>query len=135
MIAITPRNTTPSTLEYTPSNASNPNRTVTTIKIDQSNVTATSLSIVSGLTKAVSPKASPRLAILDPTTFPTTIPEEPLHAACRDANSSGDDVPIATTVNPTMSGEMFDFSAKPVAFRTSVSPPNARSARPPINKT
>ena len=49
--------------------------------------------------------------------------------------SSGDEVPIATIVRPTINGEMLDFSAKPLAFLTSVSPPKARMTRPPNNKT
>jgi hypothetical protein len=71
--------------------------------------------------------------MLDPTTFPTAIPAEPLQAACIEANSSGDEVPRATTVSPTIKGDTFAFRAKPEEFRTNASPPKLRRINPPNN--
>ena len=73
--------------------------------------------------------------MFDPTTFPTAIPAEPLNVACIEAKSSGEDVPIATTVSPTIRGVTFAFIASPDAYRTRISPPNTRMASPTNSST
>ena len=66
--------------------------------------------MATGATRAVKPSASPRLATFDPNTFPMAMDPSPRHAACREANSSGAEVPIATMVKPTTSGETLALS-------------------------
>jgi hypothetical protein len=40
---------------------------------------------------------------------------------------------MATTVSPTINGDIFDFRAKPEELRTNDSPPIIRSINPPNN--
>jgi hypothetical protein len=54
-----------------------------------------------GATIAVIPKTKPILAILDPTTFPTTIPGSSFNIAIILTINSGRLVPNATNVMPT----------------------------------
>jgi len=51
------------------------------------------------------PSTSPTLAILDPTTLPMAIGDEPPIAATILTTNSGSEVPNATTVNPITMGD------------------------------
>ena len=87
-------------------------------------------STVTGRIRAVRPRIRARLATLDPSTLPTARPGWPFKAASTEANSSGAEVPMLTTVRPTMSGGMLAFRARAAALRTSSSPPPTRNTRP-----
>jgi len=66
-----------------------------------------------------------------PTTFPTAIVACPLKAEIIETASSGELVPKATTVNPTISGEIFKTIAIRLAPRTKHSAPKTSKPSPP----
>ena len=74
-------------------------------------------------TKAVTPMTSRMLAMLEPMTLPSAMPAEPFRLAFTDMTSSGSDVPNATIVKPTTSGETPSFVAIYTAASIVQSPP------------
>lgn len=88
---------------------------------------------VSGMNIAVIPIINPILAMLEPKTLPSAIFGFPLKDAIHEVTISGDDVPIATTVSPTISEGMPIFLAKDDAPTISQFEPKARQIMP-INK-
>ena len=82
---------------------------------------------------AVMASTSPKLAMLDPTTFPMAMSGFPLRADFMLTISSGALVPKETTVNPTTIGSMFNLRAIPEAPFTNRSPPNISTASPKMS--
>ena len=74
------------------------------------------------------------LAMLLPITLPTAISGLPFQAACKDTNSSGEEVAMLTTVSPISSGETVNARAVPTAPRTIASPPTNNSTKPAIRQ-
>ena len=64
-----------------------------------------------GVITAVNPNTKPIFAILEPTTFPTTIPGSPFNIAIILTISSGRLVPNATKVMPTTMGGILILSS------------------------
>ena len=64
-----------------------------------------------GIRMADSPSTRPILAILLPIIFPTATSILPLTAATKLTRNSGEDVPKATMVSPTMIGDTLRISA------------------------
>ena len=79
--------------------------------------------VASGVTRALTPKMSPMLAMFEPITLPSAIPALPRSAAVRLAASSGALVPKATTVKPMTRELTPSRRARRDAKRTSRSPP------------
>ena len=83
-----------------------------------------------GATSAEIPRMSSTLQMLLPTTLPKARPGSPASAERTVTASSGELVPIATTVSPTTSGESPKASARPEAPLTRSEAPGTRQARP-----
>ena len=83
-----------------------------------------------GRITAASPRTSATLVMFEPNTLPTARSPEPSIPATRLTTNSGADVPRATTVAPTITGE----SPKPIARREAVhtrsNAPVSRTPRP-----
>jgi hypothetical protein len=79
-----------------------------------------------GWISAGSPSTSSTLAMLLPTMLPIATPENPFSPAYTEVRSSGAEVPNATTVRPTTTGEIEARFDRPSAPRTSKSPPSSR---------
>ena len=62
--------------------------------------------ICAPVTKAVSPNTSKILAILEPTTLPSTMEDSSAMTAVIEVANSGSEVPNATIVIPTTKGEI-----------------------------
>ncbi len=80
-------------------------------------------STFSGQRRAASPRISPTLKMLLPTTFPTARAALPRAAASRLTTSSGAEVPKATTVRPMITGRMRRARARLEAPLTNPSAP------------
>lgn len=76
-------------------------------------------------------KTRPKLAILDPTTFPSAKSGKPSRAAFTLMISSGADVAKDTTVIPITILGMFNFKDKSTADFNSQLPPAINSTNPP----
>ena len=84
---------------------------------------------------AVIPSTNPRLAILDPITFPSEISEKPARAACKLTSNSGAEVAKDTTVNPITIFDNLSLKDKPIDDLNKNSPPTTSKANPiSINK-
>jgi len=87
----------------------------------------------SGTITADKPRMNNTLRMLLPTTLPTAMSDWPLRLAPIDTASSGELVPTATTVSPTINGGMPRAAAMREAPRTRASAPTMRRANPAIN--
>ena len=88
-----------------------------------------------GVIIAVTPNTKPRLAILDPITFPKEMSLKPSMAAWTLTSNSGAEVAKETTVRPMIILESFNFKDNPTAALTKKSPPITNNPRPrKINK-
>ena len=75
------------------------------------------------------------LAVLEPTTLPSTRPSAPSRAEVRLTTNSGAEVPKATTVRPTISGGIFSLLAIATELLTIKSAPAINRTKPArINK-
>lgn len=91
--------------------------------------------MLNGKIKAVTPKTSPMLAILEPITFPKEISEEPSKAACKLTNSSGADVANDTTVIPITILEILNLKDIATEALTKNSPPTTKRSKPNMTQT
>ena len=87
-------------------------------------------STITGRSTAARARISPRLATFDPMTLPITRPVLPLTAPTIDTNSSGAEVPKATTVSPTMTGGTPKMRAMRLPPRISTQAPPTSRAMP-----
>ena len=90
---------------------------------------------VSGRIRADTPKMSRMLAMLLPTTLPRAMSLLPLTPAEILTNSSGADVPKATTVSPTAVGDTCSPLASRAAPSTKRSAPLIRTTKPSNSKS
>ncbi len=81
-------------------------------------------------TRPQTPRMRPTFAMFDPTTLATAISAEPRSEAASDTDSSGMDVPAATTVSPMTEGVRRARRASAAANSTRRSPEKARIATP-----
>ncbi len=87
----------------TPSRKVRARRNADPISIGKSTwMSSNSILITFLLMMAAIPKTKNMFAMLEPTTFPATISDEPFITAIIDETNSGNDVPIATIVTPIM---------------------------------
>ena len=91
------------------------------------------LSTLPGLTATVIAAIRAVLQMMDPSALPYAISPCPLSALLADTMTSGNVVPMDTTVAPIRSSGTWNLSAIPVAPSTNQSPPLIKRARPTIN--
>lgn len=79
---------------------------------------------------AVVPNTKAKLAILEPTTFPSANSGDPSKAALILTNNSGKEVAKDTTVIPITIRDNLNLSDKPTDARTKYSPPTTNNTNP-----
>ena len=83
-----------------------------------------------GRTSDAMPSTSNTFVMFEPNTFPTASPPDPSSAAAMLTDNSGEEVPRATTVAPTIRGEMPNANDSRAAALTSSQPPARSTASP-----